>query len=102
MNSIGVFFQKTIRRIKAVPKFLKDKRVALWKKLLIALGLVYLVLPFDFIPPIIPVFGWLDDIILWLYLLYYLRDQLDSYDVPHSEALDVNYTVNSGEGEENE
>lgn len=100
MNSIGVFFQKTLRRMKAIPMFLKDKRVALWKKLLIAFGIVYLALPFDLIPPIVPVFGFLDDIILWLYLLYYLRDMLDNYDVPHSEALDVNYTVNTEEGKD--
>ena len=94
--------QKTIRRIKAIPSFVKDKRVALWKKLLIALGVVYLLLPVDLIPPIIPVFGWMDDVILWLFIIYYLRDQLDKYDVPHKEALDVNFTVHSEEGEEDE
>ena len=99
MPQIFDFFRRNIKRIKAIPKFLKDKRVSLWKKLLIALGLVYLLLPFDIIPPIIPVFGFLDDVVLWLFILYYLRDQLDRYDVPHSEALDVNFTVHSEEEE---
>ena len=99
MPQIFDFFRRNIKRIKAIPQFLKDKRVSLWKKLLIALGLVYLLLPFDIIPPIIPVFGFLDDVVLWLFILYYLRDQLDRYDVPHSEALDVNYTVHSEEEE---
>ncbi len=99
MMQITDFLRKTWRRIKAIPLFMKDKRVALWKKLLIVLGIVYLVLPMDLIPPIIPVFGFMDDFILWLYLLYYLRDQLDKYDVPHSEALDVEFTVHEGEHE---
>ena len=67
------------RRIKAIRFMMKDKSVSFWKKALIVLGLVYLFLPIDLIPPIIPVFGFLDDLILWLFILYYLRDELDKY-----------------------
>ncbi len=67
------------KRIKAIRFMMKDKTVAWWKKALIILGLVYLVLPFDLIPPVIPVIGFLDDIIIWGIILYMLKDTLDTY-----------------------
>lgn len=67
------------KRIKAIKYMMKDKNVSFWKKALVVLGLIYLILPVDLIPPIIPVFGFLDDLILWLFILYYLRDELDKY-----------------------
>lgn len=36
--------------------------MARWKKLLGVLAVAYAVLPFDLIPDMIPVLGWLDDI----------------------------------------
>ena len=67
------------KRIKAIKYMMRDKTVPKGKKLLVILGLVYLVLPVDLIPPIIPVFGFLDDIILWLFILSSLKDVLDRY-----------------------
>lgn len=100
LQHIAVF----IRRAKAIPMFLKDKRAPLWKKALVVLGFIYLILPFDLIPPIIPVFGFLDDIVLWAFLISFLKDELDRYDVqaPASDpsvkykdknVVDVNYAV---------
>ncbi|MCF0151048.1 MAG: DUF1232 domain-containing protein [Firmicutes bacterium] len=96
------------RRIRAIPMLLKDKRVPFLKKLLVIAGLVYLFLPLDLIPPIVPVFGFLDDIILWVFLLYYLRDELDQYDIDTPSAdpsvkykdknvVDVHYAVKDEE-----
>lgn len=67
------------KRIKAIPHMMRDKSVSFWKKALVVLGLIYLVLPVDLIPPIIPVFGFLDDLILWLFILDYLKVELDKY-----------------------
>jgi uncharacterized membrane protein YkvA (DUF1232 family) len=72
-------FRVLWKRIKAIRFMMKDKTVAWWKKGLIILGLVYLVLPFDLIPPFIPVLGFLDDIIIWGIILYMLKDTLDTY-----------------------
>ena len=58
------------RRIRAIPSFLKDKTVPMRKKALVVFGLIYLILPVDLIPPVIPVFGFLDDAVLWLFILY--------------------------------
>ncbi|MEA4986796.1 MAG: DUF1232 domain-containing protein [Anaerovorax sp.] len=68
-----------IKRIKAITYMMRDKSVPKRKKALIIAGIVYLVLPFDLIPPIIPILGFLDDIVLWLFILSYLKDELDKY-----------------------
>ncbi len=103
-----IAFAEIIRRIKAIPLFLKDPKVSKVKKALIIFGIVYLLLPFDLIPPIIPVFGWLDDFILWLFILGHLKEELDRYDVSSPSAMqkyrgkdvvDVSYTVNDREEE---
>lgn len=81
-----IFVRVLIRRIKAIKFFMKDKSVPKRKKLLIIFGIVYLFLPMDLIPPFVPVFGFLDDLILWGFLIYYLRDELDRYWIGEKEV----------------
>ena len=45
----------------------------LWVILIIALVLVYIISPLDFVPDVFPVLGWLDDTFLVGLLAYYLR-----------------------------
>lgn len=64
-------FIKTIRKELAVYRLiLKDERTPVFPKLLIGAAVVYLLLPFDFIPDFIPFFGQLDDIIIIPALIY--------------------------------
>jgi uncharacterized membrane protein YkvA (DUF1232 family) len=56
-----------------------DKTVPKRKKFLVVAGIVYLFLPIDIIPPILFPFGWIDDLIIWLWIIWHLRDTLDSY-----------------------
>lgn len=58
---------------------LKDPNVKKRKKLLVILGLVYLAMPIDLIPAVIFPIGFIDDIVLWLWILYHLRETLDTY-----------------------
>lgn len=74
-----ISFAVLFKRIGAIRYMMKDQSVSFWKKALIVFGLIYLVLPVDLIPPIVPVFGFLDDLILWLYILDYLKNELDRY-----------------------
>ena len=67
------------KRIFAIRPMMKDPSVSKWKKALVIVGLVYLFMPFDFIPAVIPVFGFLDDFILWAFIISYLKDELDKY-----------------------
>lgn len=52
-----------LRRLVA---FLLDSRVPAWKKGLFAAGLLYLLVPFDLAPDLLPMLGWFDDLaVLW-------------------------------------
>lgn len=84
MQYIGI--RVILRRIKAIFYLLKDKTVPLRKKALVIFGLIYLFLPVDLIPPILFPFGFLDDIILWVYILWHLKDELDSYWLGEKES----------------
>ena len=45
-----------------VSRYVRSPRVARWKKLLGVLSVAYAIVPFDLIPDVIPVLGWLDDL----------------------------------------
>ena len=45
-----------------VRRYLRSHSVARWKKLIGLLAMAYAIVPFDLIPDVVPVFGWLDDI----------------------------------------
>ena len=42
--------------------YLSDSEVGRGRKLLLLLAVAYVVMPFDAIPDVIPVIGWLDDV----------------------------------------
>lgn len=68
-----------IKRIKAIRFMMKDKSVPKRKKALVIVGIIYLFLPVDLIPPILFPIAWIDDLILWIWILYHLRETLDKY-----------------------
>ena len=73
-----LFFQILGRRLKAIPYMMRDKSVSVLKKALIIGGVIFLFLPFHFIPPVVfP--SRVGDIILWVWIIWYLRDELDKY-----------------------
>ena len=44
-------------------RLMADRRVPIWSKLIVPGGLIYVLSPFDILPDIIPILGWLDDIV---------------------------------------
>ena len=95
-----------LRRIKGIIPMLKDRAVPWWKKAILIAAIIYLILPVDLIPPLVPVFGWLDDIILWIAILYFMRTELDEhipgkntegkkhkYDFNEADVLEANFSV---------
>lgn len=72
-------FRVIFKRIKAIRFMMKDKSVPKRKKALIIAGIIYLFLPFDLIPPVLFPIAWIDDLILWLWILWHLREELDKY-----------------------
>ncbi|MDD2189472.1 MAG: DUF1232 domain-containing protein [Eubacteriales bacterium] len=106
-----IFFQIIFKRIKAIRHFIKDKEVPLRKKLIIIFGIIYLLSPIDLIPAPVLLFNVVDDITLWTFILWYLKDELDKYWVETGpvkpERLrgkdiikDVNYKVEKEDIEE--
>ena len=73
--AINIFF----KRIKAIRFMMKDKTVPRRKKALVIGGLIYLVLPFNLIPPVLFTVGWIEDLLLWIWISWHLRDILDRY-----------------------
>ena len=67
------------KRIRSIKKFLLDPSVPKRKKLLIIFGIIYLIMPIDVIPEPVLGFGFIDDIVLWLFILTHLSDELDKY-----------------------
>lgn len=105
-------FRVLIKRIKAIRFMMADKTVRWYKKALIIFGIIYLFLPVDIIPPIIFPFGFIDDIIVWALILWYLSSELDKYwigEKPKDYSSkyrsknivdDVEYDVDDEDGEE--
>lgn len=100
-----IFLQVLLKRIKAIRFFLKDKKVPKRKKLIIIAGIIYLISPVDLIPPVLFPIAWMDDTILWTFIILYLKDELDKYWIGEKTAdpkkkyrgkeiiEDVNYEV---------
>ena len=71
-------FRVIFKRIKAIRFMMKDRSVPKRKKALIIAGIIYLFLPVDLIPPILFPIAWVDDLILWIWILWHLREELDT------------------------
>ena len=72
-------YRVLLKRIKAIRFMMKDKSVPKRKKALIIAGIIYLFLPVDIIPPVLFPIAWVDDLILWIWILWHLREELDKY-----------------------
>ena len=77
MHYIG--FRVILKRLGAIFYFLRDRTVSFRKKLLVVFGIIYLLAPVDLIPPILFPFAIVDDLILWVYILWHLAEELDAY-----------------------
>ena len=77
MNFIS--YRVILSRIKAIKAMMADKTVPKRKKLLIIAGLVYLFMPLDIAPIVLGPVALVDDLILWFWILWNLKDTLDSY-----------------------
>lgn len=65
------FVVRGLRFLRHLPRFARlywrllwDRRVSVWPKALLALGLLYVLVPFDLIPDVIPFLGEVDDLLL--------------------------------------
>ena len=68
-----------LSRFKAIRFMMADKTVPKSKKAIIIAGIVYLFLPFDLIPAMVFPLSLIDDVIVWLVIIWYLKKELDVY-----------------------
>ena len=68
-----------LSRLKAIRFMMADKTVPKTKKALIIAGIAYLFLPFDQIPAMVFPLSLIDDVVVWLLIIWYLRKELDVY-----------------------
>jgi len=78
-NRRGIF--EYIKNLKNIKKFLSNKEIALIKKIevvfIVLMMAIYLVSPIDIVPDFIPVFGYLEDVIVVFSMLSYAGGIID-------------------------
>ena len=72
-------FRVILSRFKAIRFMMADKTVPKTKKALIIAGIAYLFLPFDLIPAMVFPLSLIDDLVVWLLIIWYLKKELDVY-----------------------
>ena len=72
-------FRVIFSRLKAIRFMMADRTVPKTKKALIIAGIIYLFLPFDLIPALVFPLSLIDDVVVWLLIIWYLRKELDVY-----------------------
>jgi uncharacterized membrane protein YkvA (DUF1232 family) len=91
-------------RLRAVIFMMRDKTVPRRKKALVIGGIIYLFFPIDLIPPVLFPIALIDDMIVWLWILWHLRDVLDTYwlgkkEVDFSKRYSVEKIISDAEFE---
>jgi uncharacterized membrane protein YkvA (DUF1232 family) len=63
----AVFMMPNI--VKLVARLLKDPRVPRRAKIMLGLAAAYVASPIDFIPEIVPIIGWADDVLIMMFAI---------------------------------
>lgn len=87
-----------MNKIKLLIRYIKDKEVSVFKKLLIFGGLLYLVFPMDIVPDFIIGLGILDDAAVLLFVWNAIKSELSEYEdkiacahVDESKIIEVDF-----------
>lgn len=77
--SILNIFRSFVGRLAAIPKLLRDKNAAFWKKGIIIISIVYLISPIEILPDFLLPVGFIDDLAVWSAIIVGLGNSLDEY-----------------------
>lgn len=72
-------FLKFFKRITVLYKYLLDKDVSIFKKIMVLAMLIYVFSPLDIIPEAVLGFGFIDDALLAVYVISSISSELDKY-----------------------
>lgn len=95
-----------MNKVRLLIRYIKDKEVSVFKKLLILGSLLYIVFPFDIVPDFIIGLGLIDDAAVILFVWKALKYELIEYeknirsnDMDQSKVIEVNFEKNDDEGD---
>ena len=74
-NAIFNFF----KRISVLYKYLLDKEVSIFKKIMVVAMIIYVISPLDVIPEAVLGFGFIDDAMIAIYVISSISKELDKY-----------------------
>jgi len=87
-----------MNKIKLLIRYVKDKEVSVFKKLLIFGGLLYLIFPMDIVPDVLIGLGILDDAAVLLFVWNAIKSELTEYEgkvsnphVDKSKIIEVDF-----------
>lgn len=95
-----LIFPLLIKEIRSIKYLFQDKTAPKRYKLVVILGLIYLISPIDLIPAPILGFSIIDDLVIWGFILNYLKEPLSKYSQKYDRehGRDSKRTGKSGEG----
>jgi len=87
---------EAMSNIKLLLRYIRDREVSIFKKLLILIGLLYLVFPMDIVPDFLIGIGILDDAAVLLFVWNAIRNELTEYskkfsDIDDSKVIEVDF-----------
>lgn len=88
-NAVMPFIISFPKYVRLYGRLLRDPRVPLWPKMIFIAGIVYAISPIDLIPDfLVPVIGWIDDIIIFVAAArYFIRACPPNIVAEHVEAI---------------
>jgi len=93
-----------MNKIKLLIRYIRDREVSVFKKLLILAGFLYLVFPMDIVPDMLIGLGILDDAAVLLFIWNAIKSELEEYgekvsrmDVNHNNVIEVDFKKDDDE-----
>jgi len=87
-----------MNKIKLIIRYIRDREVSVFKKLLILAGFLYLVFPMDIVPDMLIGLGILDDAAVLLFVWNAIKSELEEYsqkvsgmNVNHKNVIEVDF-----------
>lgn len=93
-----------MNKIKLLIRYIRDREVSVFKKLLILAGFLYLVFPMDIVPDMLIGLGILDDAAVLLFVWNAIKSELEEYgekisrmDANHNNVIEVDFKKDDDE-----